>query len=70
MPTPQTTIPSPCNSVCRIDPHTGWCLGCQRSLDEIAAWSTMENADKRRVWKLLAQRRAMAAAPAPGSAAP
>jgi uncharacterized protein len=29
---------SPCNQVCTIDEATGWCRGCGRSLDEIAAW--------------------------------
>ncbi|NBC36980.1 DUF1289 domain-containing protein [Novosphingobium sp. FSY-8] len=33
--------PSPCNRVCRIDTATGWCIGCRRSMDEIAAWPTM-----------------------------
>ena len=31
-------IPSPCTSVCTIDPATGWCAGCLRTIDEIAAW--------------------------------
>jgi predicted Fe-S protein YdhL (DUF1289 family) len=30
--------PSPCTRVCRIDPATGWCLGCRRTLTEIADW--------------------------------
>lgn len=30
--------PSPCNRVCRIDERTGWCLGCRRTLAEIADW--------------------------------
>ena len=70
MPTLQATVPSPCNSVCRMDPHSGWCLGCQRTLAEIAAWSTLDDAGKRRVWQLLSERRAAVAAQAPGSAVP
>lgn len=54
-------VPSPCTSVCRIDPHTGWCAGCARTLDEIAAWSRLDDDAKRRVWALLPQRRAAAA---------
>ena len=50
-------VPSPCTNVCRIDARTGWCEGCRRTLDEIAAWSTMSDADKRAVWVLLKQRR-------------
>ena len=30
---------------------------CQRTLDEIAAWSRMEEHEKRAVWVLLEQRR-------------
>ena len=51
------SIPSPCISVCRMHERTGWCEGCLRTLDEIAAWSTMDDRAKRRVWKLLPQRR-------------
>jgi uncharacterized protein len=55
-------VPSPCISVCRMNPQTGLCEGCLRTLDEIAAWSRMGDEDKRRVWALLPQRRAQAAA--------
>ena len=54
----ETTVASPCTSVCRMDARTGWCEGCLRTLDEIAAWSGLGDADKRRVWLLLDQRRA------------
>jgi hypothetical protein len=43
--------------VCKLDPRTGWCEGCWRTIDEIAAWSTMSDADKRAVWMQLRQRR-------------
>ncbi len=57
------SVPSPCISVCRMNARSGWCEGCLRTLDEIAGWSTMDNDQKRRVWKLLVQRReALAAA--------
>lgn len=32
---------SPCVKVCVIHPATGLCLGCARTLDEIAAWSRL-----------------------------
>ena len=57
-------VPSPCTSVCRISAATGWCEGCQRSLEEIAAWSTLDDEAKRRVWCLLPARRLQAAGPA------
>ena len=50
-------IPSPCVSVCRMEPASGLCEGCLRTLDEIAAWSVMDDAQKLAVWQLLAQRR-------------
>ena len=31
-------ITSPCIKVCAVDGETGWCLGCGRSLEEIASW--------------------------------
>ena len=55
-------IPSPCISVCRLEARTGWCEGCLRTLDEIAAWSPLDDAAKRAVWKLLPQRREALAA--------
>ncbi len=53
----QSPVPSPCISVCRMDPETGWCEGCLRTIDEIAAWSQMSDDDKRSVWSELARRR-------------
>ncbi|MEO8057429.1 MAG: DUF1289 domain-containing protein [Burkholderiales bacterium] len=54
----EPAVASPCTSVCRMDARTGWCEGCLRTLDEIAAWSDLDDANKRRVWQLLDQRRA------------
>ena len=39
---------------------TGWCEGCYRTIDEIAAWSRMEDHEKRAVWALLENRRSHA----------
>ncbi len=49
-------VPSPCISVCRMDTASGLCAGCLRSLDEIAAWSTLHDAARRDVWSRIAQR--------------
>ena len=51
-----TPVPSPCVNICKIDPDTGACHGCRRTLDEIAAWSTLGDVDKRRVWRQLPDR--------------
>jgi predicted Fe-S protein YdhL (DUF1289 family) len=55
--TPGGTVPSPCVSVCRMDDATGWCEGCMRTLDEIAAWSLFDDSEKRAVWAELDARR-------------
>ena len=46
-------VPSPCVNICKIDPYTSVCHGCRRTLDEIAAWSALADADKRWVWQQL-----------------
>ena len=51
------TVPSPCISVCRIDPATGWCEGCYRTIDEIARWGLLGDEAKSAVWAELARRR-------------
>jgi len=34
-------IQSPCIKVCVLDPASGFCIGCRRTLREIAAWGSM-----------------------------
>ena len=43
-------VKSPCTSVCKMDERTGWCLGCMRTIDEIAGWSRMDDAKRLVVW--------------------
>jgi predicted Fe-S protein YdhL (DUF1289 family) len=66
--------PSPCVGVCRIDAPTGLCAGCLRTLEEIAAWGSLDDGEKRRVWRLLATRadrlRASRQASPPGDGRP
>jgi uncharacterized protein len=52
----EADVPSPCVSVCRVDPATQWCEGCFRTLEEIVAWSQMEDDGKREVWRVIGQR--------------
>ena len=49
-------LPSPCSSICRMDPATGLCEGCLRTIAEIAGWSRMDDAGKRSVWRAIALR--------------
>jgi uncharacterized protein len=58
-------VASPCNKVCRIDPRTGWCEGCLRTLTEIGAWSQLDDDDKRLVLTQLDVRRGHSANNAP-----
>lgn len=34
-------IKTPCIKVCAVDGHTGYCLGCGRTLPEIGRWVQM-----------------------------
>lgn len=52
-----TPVPSPCINVCRMDAASGWCEGCLRTLDEIAAWGQLDDATKRVVLAQLRERR-------------
>ena len=52
-------VASPCINVCRMDAASGLCEGCLRTIDEIVAWGTMADDDKRAVWQRLEQRRAI-----------
>jgi uncharacterized protein len=67
-------VPSPCIDVCRMNAQSGWCEGCARSLDEIAAWAAMTDVQKMAVWHVLPARRrivdARGAAPAATGASP
>jgi uncharacterized protein len=54
-------VASPCISVCRIDEATGWCAGCLRTLDEIAAWGSLDDDDRRAVWTEIARRASLLA---------
>jgi predicted Fe-S protein YdhL (DUF1289 family) len=63
-------FPSPCVSICVMDPATGWCEGCFRTLPEIAAWGGLSSAERCAVLALLpARRQAAARADAPSEQA-
>ena len=42
-------LDSPCIDICQLDPRTRLCIGCRRTIDEIAAWGSLSPADRRRV---------------------
>lgn len=43
-------VPSPCVSVCRMDAERVFCIGCLRTIPEIAGWSRSDAASKRSIW--------------------
>lgn len=49
-------VPSPCRNICVMHGPSGLCVGCGRTLDEIAAWSVLDDAAKRAVWAQLPAR--------------
>ena len=51
--------PSPCTGVCQIDPVSTQCLGCNRTLDEIAAWPYADTAQKHAILRNLAARQSI-----------
>ena len=56
---------TPCIAVCMIDPKSNLCLGCGRTLPEIARWYRMDSAERQTVMATLPQRMADAGLPLP-----
>ena len=50
-------IPSPCIGVCRLDPKTGFCVGCLRTGEEIMAWPGADAAERMAMLSRLPPRR-------------
>jgi len=50
------TITSPCNKICTVDPGSGICIGCGRTLDEIGRWLSLTENDRARVMAELPRR--------------
>jgi uncharacterized protein len=55
-------VASPCVSVCRMNAETGLCEGCLRTIDEIAGWSSFDDATRQSVLRAIETRRAHASA--------
>ena len=51
-------IASACTKVCTIDPRSGLCRGCGRTLDEIGRWMSFSESERNRIMSELPQRRA------------
>jgi predicted Fe-S protein YdhL (DUF1289 family) len=49
-------IRSPCIRLCTLDPETRICLGCGRTLDEIAGWTRYSEAEREAIMARLPER--------------
>jgi hypothetical protein len=56
-------IETPCIKICTLDARQGLCLGCGRTIDEIARWPTMSASERTRVMGQLPTRLATGNAP-------
>jgi predicted Fe-S protein YdhL (DUF1289 family) len=65
---PKMSKETPCIAVCMMDPRTNLCLGCGRTLPEIARWHRMESAERRDVMAQLPARMAEAGLAQPEAA--
>ncbi|SHI34545.1 hypothetical protein SAMN02745194_00087 [Roseomonas rosea] len=53
---PAGALPSPCVRLCTLN-GDGLCLGCLRTIDEIAAWPSADDAARRAILARCAERR-------------
>ena len=45
----EPTVESPCTRICVLHPAARLCIGCGRSIDEIARWAGLGGTDRRRI---------------------
>ncbi len=57
--TPPKAIATPCVKVCIVDAESGLCLGCQRTLMEIAGWARLDEDARDRLMVELPGRRSL-----------
>jgi predicted Fe-S protein YdhL (DUF1289 family) len=58
-------VKTPCIKVCQMDPRRGLCLGCRRTLDEIARWGEMSDAEREKILSELQGRSDLLEIPVP-----
>jgi predicted Fe-S protein YdhL (DUF1289 family) len=51
-----TAIETPCIKVCVVEHRSGLCLGCARTLGEIANWTVFTDGERSRIMAELPQR--------------
>jgi uncharacterized protein len=52
---------TPCTKICTLDAHKERCIGCGRTLDEIARWASMGDDERATIMAELPSRRARSA---------
>jgi hypothetical protein len=55
---------SPCVKICTYDPGAKLCRGCGRTLEEIGAWLSMSDDERRAVMQKLPERLRLLSSPA------
>jgi predicted Fe-S protein YdhL (DUF1289 family) len=53
---PPRPIATPCVKVCAVDGASGYCLGCRRTLPEIAGWARLSDAEREAIMAALPDR--------------
>lgn len=48
---------TPCIKVCMMDPDSGLCAGCARTLEEIGNWSRYSDEEKERIYEEIEARK-------------
>ncbi len=51
-------IATPCVNICVVDGESGLCLGCHRTLGEVAGWAALSDAERAEIMSALPARRA------------
>lgn len=54
-------VESPCVKICVVHPEAGICVGCRRTIDEIARWSGMTTEERRAIMSQLQGRASLLA---------
>jgi predicted Fe-S protein YdhL (DUF1289 family) len=57
MESPRPPIATPCRKVCVVDGESGLCVGCFRTLAEVASWGSLTDDERAEVMAALPDRR-------------
>jgi hypothetical protein len=50
-------LETPCVNICLLDAKTGLCVGCGRTIKEIAGWASMSDSERRAIMHALPVRK-------------